>query len=77
VLQHPAFVGGNFDTNFIRDHFTPANLALSTDDEAEVNKLAAVLGAMLLTEKKTPTVAATSAPSATGSAWKRNRLGAR
>jgi acetyl/propionyl-CoA carboxylase alpha subunit len=77
VLQHPAFVGGNFDTNFIRDHFTPADLAPSTDDEAEINKLAAVLAAKLLTEKKPKVATVTETASATGSAWKRNRLGTR
>ncbi|SMB99868.1 acetyl-CoA carboxylase, biotin carboxylase [Hymenobacter roseosalivarius DSM 11622] len=77
VLQHPAFVGGNFDTNFIRDHFTPADLTPTTDDEAEINKLAAVLGAMLLTAKKPQVDGATAAASVTGSAWKRNRLGVR
>ncbi|WP_303311498.1 acetyl-CoA carboxylase biotin carboxylase subunit [Hymenobacter sp. BT730] len=75
VLQHPAFVSGHFDTNFIRDHFTVDSLKPAAV-EAE-HKLAAVLGAMLLLEKKTPTSAAQDAPATTGSAWKRNRLGSR
>ncbi|MDU0370139.1 acetyl-CoA carboxylase biotin carboxylase subunit [Hymenobacter endophyticus] len=75
VLQHPAFVSGNFDTNFIKDHFTPESLKPTAPDEATA-KLAAVLTAMLLTEKK-PTTAAADAPAATGSAWKWNRLGVR
>ena len=33
VLKHPAFVSGNFDTNFIRDHFSPAVLAPGMPDE--------------------------------------------
>jgi acetyl-CoA carboxylase, biotin carboxylase subunit len=76
VLQHPAFVSGNFDTNFIRDHFPADVLKPAAPDEATA-KLAAVLTAMLLTEKKPATPAATDAPAATGSAWKRNRLGVR
>ncbi|SHJ54361.1 Biotin carboxylase C-terminal domain-containing protein [Hymenobacter daecheongensis DSM 21074] len=75
VLQHPAFVSGNFDTNFIRDHFTPANLTPAVTDP-NIAKVAAVLTAMLMTEKKAPVVAS-DAPVATGSAWKRNRLGTR
>ncbi|TYZ05789.1 acetyl-CoA carboxylase biotin carboxylase subunit [Hymenobacter lutimineralis] len=77
VLRHPAFVSGNFDTNFIKDHFTPESLKPAAPDEATA-KLAAVLTAMLLAEKKPGfTAAATEAPVATGSAWKRNRLGVR
>ncbi|RYU72607.1 biotin carboxylase, partial [Hymenobacter persicinus] len=76
VLQHPAFVSGNFDTNFIRDHFTPADLTPAAPD-ASVAKVAAVLTAMLMTEKKAPVVASSDAPAAAGSNWKRNRLGAR
>ncbi|MBD2716791.1 acetyl-CoA carboxylase biotin carboxylase subunit [Microvirga sp. STR05] len=76
VLQHPAFVSGNFDTNFIRDHFPADALKPAAPDEATA-RLAAVLTAMLLTEKKPATPAAADAPAATGSAWKRNRLGAR
>jgi acetyl-CoA carboxylase biotin carboxylase subunit len=77
VLQHPAFVSGNFDTNFIRDHFPADALKPAAPDEATA-KLAAVLTAMLLTDKKPgATPAAADAPAATGSAWKRNRLGVR
>jgi len=75
VLQHPAFVSGNFDTNFIRDHFPADALKPAAPNEATA-RLAAVLTAMLLTEKK-PATPAADAPAATGSAWKRNRLGAR
>ncbi|AII53915.1 acetyl-CoA carboxylase biotin carboxylase subunit [Hymenobacter sp. APR13] len=77
VLQHPAFVSGNFDTNFIRDHFPADALKPAAPDEATA-KLAAVLTAMLLTDKQPGAAAASAdAPVATGSAWKRNRLGVR
>ncbi|GAB3293193.1 acetyl-CoA carboxylase biotin carboxylase subunit [Hymenobacter tenuis] len=77
VLQHPAFVSGNFDTNFIRDHFPADALKPAAPDEATA-QLAAVLTAMLLTEKKPGAAAvALETPAATGSAWKRNRLGTR
>ena len=74
VLQHPAFVSGHFDTNFIRDHF-PADALKPAPLSEDMAKLAAVLCAMLVTEKKPATVASADAPAVTGSAWKRNRLG--
>ncbi|WP_375436022.1 acetyl-CoA carboxylase biotin carboxylase subunit [uncultured Hymenobacter sp.] len=76
VLEHPAFVSGNFDTNFIRDHFPPDALkpVPLTEDMA---KVAAVLGAMLMTDRKPSVVAPSDAPATTASAWKRNRLGVR
>ncbi|TGE28641.1 acetyl-CoA carboxylase biotin carboxylase subunit [Hymenobacter metallicola] len=75
VLRHPAFVSGNFDTNFVRDHFTPADLDAAPNDTTA--KLAAVLTAMLMTEKKAPAAATDAPASAQGSGWKRNRLGVR
>ena len=76
VLQHPAFVSGHFDTNFIRDHFTPADLTPPAPDEATA-KIAAALGALLLSEKKpkTAAVSAEAADTAASSGWRRNRLG--
>ena len=77
VLTHPAIVSGHFDTNFVRDHFTPTTLAPTAPDEATA-KVAAALGAMLLNEKKPKTAAATGGTSgAEGSGWWRNRLGVR
>ncbi len=77
VLRHPAFVSGNFDTNFIKDHFTPADLAPQAPDEATA-KVAAALGAMLLETRK-PKAAAGAAETggAAASGWRRNRLGVR
>ncbi|MBC8083835.1 MAG: acetyl-CoA carboxylase biotin carboxylase subunit [Hymenobacter sp.] len=76
VLQHPAFVSGHFDTNFIRDHFSADALQPAALEE-DTAKLAAVLVAMLLTDKQPVIAASSGAPAATGSAWKRNRLGVR
>ncbi|MCC2544894.1 acetyl-CoA carboxylase biotin carboxylase subunit [Hymenobacter sp. BT175] len=76
VLQHPAFVSGDFDTNFIRDHFSPTAIADAAPQGPTTEKLAAVLTAMLLTEKKpAPATAADSAASVSN--WKRNRTGIR
>ena len=77
VLQHPAFVSGDFDTNFVRDHFQPAALAPTPPDEATA-QVAAALVAMLLHEQQPPTPpAAGEAAGAVVSAWRRNRLGVR
>jgi acetyl/propionyl-CoA carboxylase alpha subunit len=77
VLRHPAFVSGDFDTNFIRDHFAPANLAPAAPDEATA-KVAAALGALLMETKK-PKAAAVDgeATGADVSGWRKNRLGVR
>ena len=75
VLQHPAFVSGNFDTNFVRDHFSATMLAPAAPDEATA-QVAAALVALLLNEKKPATAAVSAETTApVGSAWRRNRLG--
>ncbi|MDQ2770247.1 MAG: ATP-grasp domain-containing protein, partial [Bacteroidota bacterium] len=77
VMRHPAFVSGDFDTNFIKDHFSPADLAPTTPDEATA-KVAAALGALLLETRKPKAAASTGETAgATASGWRRNRLGVR
>ncbi|MFD2245023.1 acetyl-CoA carboxylase biotin carboxylase subunit [Pontibacter ruber] len=75
VLQHEAFVSGNFDTKFIERYFSPDKLAQKT--EGEEAEIAAVLASMLLgkskahvdhgSEQAVTTAAATSN-------WRKNRL---
>jgi len=74
VLKHPAFVSGNFDTNFVRDHFSAAVLAPTTPNESTA-QVAAALVALLLHERQPAAAAPTEAGAAAGSAWRRNRLG--
>jgi propionyl-CoA carboxylase alpha chain len=51
VLQHEAFINGNFDTNFISKYF---NLEIFANHQKEEAKLAAALGVLLsLQHKKT------------------------
>jgi acetyl/propionyl-CoA carboxylase alpha subunit len=72
VMQHEAFMSGNFDTHFIASYFTPAVLQESHDDEALI---AALLGIKILDEQKSNTQAA--AVNNNGSAankWKERRL---
>ena len=49
VLQHEAFVSGNFDTNFVKKHFDPTALTQHSELEAQ---LAAKLAAHLMDSNK-------------------------
>jgi len=71
VLNHKAFVSGNFDTGFIKDHFKPEMLIHERADEAEV---ASVFAATLLRELGDKKHRAGDNPSKEGSAWRLNRL---
>ncbi|MDX5348801.1 MAG: biotin carboxylase, partial [Hymenobacteraceae bacterium] len=73
VLNHEAFVSGNFDTKFIERYFKPEMLKQeATEEETEI---AAVLAAVLMEQKK-PAAATNgaSAQTAVTSNWKKNRL---
>lgn len=48
VLEHPAFVSGDFDTNFVKEHFRPELLRAGNAEDAEV---AAMLAAVLFANK--------------------------
>jgi acetyl-CoA carboxylase biotin carboxylase subunit len=49
VLKHTAFTSGNFDTHFIKYHYSPEMLSETKDDEAIV---AALIGAKLMSSSK-------------------------
>lgn len=42
VCQHEAFVSGDYDTGFVKDHYTPEALHIEPEKEAEVAALMAV-----------------------------------
>ncbi len=42
VMQHPAFVSGDFDTHFVKNHFRPEALVAEAEEEAEIAALLAV-----------------------------------
>lgn len=67
TLEHPAFVSGKFDTNFVKDHFSPEVLNKQNDDEA---KIAAVLAVILGEEAKENDV---KIAKSVNSNWKQNR----
>lgn len=51
VLNHEAFVSGNFDTKFVQEHFKPEYLQRDGNDDLE--KLAAVLATHVMESHKT------------------------
>jgi acetyl-CoA carboxylase biotin carboxylase subunit len=42
VLQHEAFISGNFDTHFVKNYFTPDKLTANTSEEANIAAMVAV-----------------------------------
>jgi acetyl/propionyl-CoA carboxylase alpha subunit len=68
VMQHPAFVSGNFDTHFVSKYFTPDNLQSSDEEEAMI---ASVIAATFMKGKAGPEIVMKE--SASASAWKENR----
>jgi len=69
TMQHEAFVSGNFDTNFINQHFNPEKLQNSN---AETEEIAALFAAKMYVESSQKTTI--SASSVSTSKWKLNRL---
>ena len=70
VMEHDAFVSGNFDTNFVRDHYQPSMLE-SKPDEEEI-EIAALFGAYFRNGEVKLAPAAEIQTNAV-SRWKQNR----
>ncbi|ASZ11155.1 acetyl-CoA carboxylase biotin carboxylase subunit [Chitinophaga pendula] len=70
ALQHPAFISGQFDTNFIGKYFTPQSL-VAPDEQAA--RAAAILAAHLWQQQSQQQAQVTTAASADPSAWKKAR----
>jgi acetyl/propionyl-CoA carboxylase alpha subunit len=66
VMQHEAFLSGNFDTKFIERYFTPEALHQG-DKDAEA--IAAFIGAMLMESERSPEAQSALATSGTTSKW--------
>jgi acetyl/propionyl-CoA carboxylase alpha subunit len=67
VMEHPAFISGNFDTNFIRDHYKPEMLQPDfSEDEREVAGLFAAFIRESSAKNLIPLTEIASGPSA----WK-------
>lgn len=70
VLQHETFTSGNFDTHFVKNHFTPESLSTEITEEAEI---AALFAAGLVAEKQTVN-SPVRKPPYSKSNWKSNRI---
>ncbi len=71
AINHEAFVSGNFDTHFVKDHFTPTSL---NELSAEVKKKAAIFMGYLSKQKQTSGEhVSTSVNHSESSNWLRNR----
>ena len=70
VMEHQAFVNGNFDTHFVKNYFTPGMHRNLPDDELQ---LAAVLAVRHI-QSQAGAKASSDGNSSKKSAWKTNRL---
>jgi acetyl-CoA carboxylase biotin carboxylase subunit len=68
VMQHEAFVSGNFDTHFVSKYFLPEHLTQGNEDEAMI---AALIGAAFMESKNGVTKGIEINPVL--SQWKKNR----
>jgi acetyl/propionyl-CoA carboxylase alpha subunit len=68
VMQHEAFVSGNFDTHFVSKYFLPEYLIQGDEDEAMI---AALIGAAFMESKNTTSKGIEINP--VPSQWKKNR----
>lgn len=73
VMQHDAFISGNFDTKFVENYFNPESLKEALTEEEQ--QVAALLAVHLMKSIKKPATGTTAVSSAKQSKWKeRNRL---
>jgi len=74
VMSHEAFVSGNFDTHFVRDHFTADSLNQPVEEEEEIAAyLAALVASGATGTQPAKPFAIHAGPGM--SPWKRNRSG--
>jgi acetyl/propionyl-CoA carboxylase alpha subunit len=69
VMQHDAFVSGNFDTHFVKKYFTPEAMQ---GEDIEEGQMAAILAGKLMAEKKTSPGQISEQNGR--SAWRKNRV---
>lgn len=72
ALEHKAFISGDFDTNFVKDHFQPAML----EQELESTEASAAIAVMLkMAAGEQKPQASGQAGSTPVSLWRTNRMG--
>lgn len=70
VMKHEVFRSGNFDTHFVKKHFSPEKLQSADQEEMELAALLAVEASL----KKSVAVNKNNTVSVSPSRWKANRL---
>jgi acetyl/propionyl-CoA carboxylase alpha subunit len=70
VMQHEAFVSGNFDTHFIAQYFKPEMLDETKEDEALI---AALVGIKVWEQQNKSNISNGTAQPTQGSQWKERR----
>jgi acetyl-CoA carboxylase biotin carboxylase subunit len=75
VLEHPEFLSGKFDTNFVKNHFSPEKLQKNLPPEAI--EVGALLVAHLFEQKTTNHFHQNHQIQKSESQWKKNRLSLR
>jgi acetyl-CoA carboxylase, biotin carboxylase subunit len=70
VMNHEAFVSGNFDTHFVKKYFTPEVLEKNNADTEEI---AALIGAYILKNESKSAAQIAESQNETQSNWKKNR----
>ncbi len=73
VLDHEAFVSGNFDTGFVGTHFDASRFGAYLNQRKEGQNWAAA-SAALKVENSTGQIATSSSGTSEGSRWKRRHL---
>jgi acetyl/propionyl-CoA carboxylase alpha subunit len=72
VMEHEAFISGDFDTHFVNKHFSPELLDKNSADQEEI---AAMIAAHLLAKNKVGRAnVGNSANNPISSKWKTNRV---
>ena len=71
VMKHPAFVSGEFDTNFVTKHYLTENVKQASDPD--INKLAAYITARLMESSKPSELSHPVTEPAAVSKWRTRR----
>ncbi len=72
VMEHPAFISGDFDTHFVNKHFKPEYLEADVAEEGE--QVAALISAYLLNQQSNKGINPSEKQAKQNSKWKANRL---
>ena len=68
VMQHEAFISGNFDTHFVGKYFLPKYLSTENEEEAMI---AALIGAQFMIQSSSTSTNTNQTPAT--SSWHKNR----